>query len=98
MVHKLATDVINIINDIKKCQMYIYKIKSGNYLNLNEVLQFTNEKYKEICITDAELILENKIVSKLILIDNDIMNRVLDNLDCINRLLIAKLEKEIIRK
>lgn len=38
MVHKLTTDVINIINDIKKCQMYIYKIKSGNYLNLNEVL------------------------------------------------------------
>lgn len=89
--------LINEHNEIRKCRDYYSKIQNRDYSCINEALKYTNQKYAELCFTDADLIIA-KGVSQSIPINNNIIQRALENLECINDLLIAKVIKEIIKK
>ena len=95
----LSTDKRTIYenNEIRKCRDYNLKIQNGDYSCINEALKYTNQKYAELCFTDADLIIA-KDVSQSTSIDNNIIQSTLGNLECINDLLIAKVIKEIIKK
>lgn len=89
--------LINDNNDIRKCRDYYNRIHNGDYSCINEALTYTNLKYTELCITDTDIVIATGS-SQSTPVDNNIVQRALGNLECINDLLIAKIIKDIIKK
>src|SRR5574344_871460 len=95
---KIIKELIDNDTDIKRCCDYYYKISNGDYVCVNDALKFTNDKYHELCLTDADIVLANKIVSISNPPDSDLIKRVIANLNCIYDLLIARIIKQLFIK
>ena len=52
-------EINDLKNDYSKCDFYLNHLNSGNINYLNESIDFSNKKYKEFCIKDAEVALMN---------------------------------------
>lgn len=89
-------DLIDNNNDIRLCREYYTKIVNGDYSCVNDALVFTNKKYDELLLTDYDLVAIKGIVNIGGTVAKAPATRALDNLKCINDLLVAKVIREFI--
>lgn len=87
-------------DDYKKCEEYLLKIKNGDKNILNEADEFTNNKFTEICITDPDVVLANKIskVTMRIKTEEERISNTINGLNSIKQLIISKTIKKIAKE
>lgn len=95
---KKIIDLINSSADVKKCNDYYDKIIKGDYSCLEEAILFTINKYDELCITDTDIVLISNIRRIPEQINQDLVKKSLQNLQCIYILLVAKISKTVFVK
>lgn len=84
--------------DIQKCYSYYNEICNHNYEHLNDAMKFANEKYNELCITDLDIVVAEKVTRINVDDNQNNVQTTLSSLKCIYRLLYAKLYKDSKRR
>ncbi len=98
MTDQKCEKLITVKNDIDKCRSYYVKISNGDHSCIKETLDFINEKYEELYVNDLDIALAMNIHESKGRKDSCSISNVLKSLRCINDLLNAKFEKEILKK
>ena len=88
-------EINKLRDDYDKCDYYLKELNCGNISCLNEAIGFSEQKYKEFCLKDSEVVLLN---TNFIPTNLNIMLQTENNLialkKMINEIIIKKIEKE----
>lgn len=95
---KKIKELIDDDADIQKCCLYYNEICNHNYERLNDAMKFANEKYDELCITDPDVVVAEKITRVNVGDNQNNVQITLSSLECVHRLLCAKLYKDSKRR
>lgn len=95
---KKIKDLIDSDANIQKCYSYYNEICNHNYEHLNDAMKFANEKYNELCITDLDIVVAEKVTRINVDDNQNNVQTILSSLECIYRLLCAKLYKDSKRR
>lgn len=92
---KRIKKLIDDDDDIQKCCSYYNEIYNHNYEHLNDAMKFANEKYNELCITDPDVVVAEKVARINVGDNQNNVQTTLSSLECVYRLLCTKISKKI---